>query len=376
MPAHEKFDHIMDNLKHMLVLGASGLVGYAVAKHFAQLPSWRVTAVSRRKPENLSKANFISVDLSDPGACANAFSQLQDVTHVVYAAYSEKSGTRGWEEPEQMALNKAMLQNVMEPLLCVKNCLQHVTLLQGTKAYGAPLAVIPVPARERSARAEHDIFYWLQEDWLQHKQLGQAWHWTILRPQIVFGESLGSHMNIIPAIGVYAALSKQANEPLHFPGGPSWVREAVDANLLARACEWAANSPSCQNETFNITNGDVFEWRNIWPSIADALGMHVGIDRPLSLAKTMPNQQAQWRELVRQYKLASPENLEDFVGQGFMYADRQFCFGMTHTPPTRLVSTIKARQAGFFDCIDTEVMFRKCFGQLYERDWLPKLSRL
>ncbi len=359
---------------HVLVAGASGLVGHAAARHFAQA-GWRVTAVSRRRPAGLDGVDFLPLDLADGAASEAAIAALDGVTHVVFAAYAEQPGTQGWRDPPQMAFNLALLRNCMEPLLHSGSALRHVTLLQGTKAYGAPLSPIPIPARERAPRAPHAAFYWLQEDWLRQRQRdqqqGQPWTFTILRPQIIFGESLGSHMNIIPAIGAYAALLKAAGEPLYFPGGVPWVREAVDAGLLARACEWAATSPACANETFNITNGDVFEWRNVWPAIADALGMAPGPDRPLSLAKAMPTRQQEWAALVRQHRLDAPPSLDDFVGQGFLYADRQFCHGMTEAPPARLVSTIKARQAGFADCMDTEDMFRNCLARFRERRWLP-----
>ena len=36
--------------KKMLVAGASGLVGFAAVKHFAQLADWDVVGVSRRIP--------------------------------------------------------------------------------------------------------------------------------------------------------------------------------------------------------------------------------------------------------------------------------------------------------------------------------------
>ena len=37
------------------------------------------------------------------------------------------------------------------------------------------------------------------------------------------------------------------------------------------------------NEAFNITNGDVFEWRNVWPGIAETLGVKAGPDTPMSV---------------------------------------------------------------------------------------------
>jgi nucleoside-diphosphate-sugar epimerase len=355
-----------------LVAGASGLVGFAAARHFSRLPDWKVVAVSRRIPDGLDGVDLISVDLLDREACATVFGAMQDVTHVVYAALYEKPGLiRGWRERDQMETNLRMLENLFEPLGAAARGLTHVTLLQGTKAYGAHLGPIPIPARERASRHPHENFYWLQEDYIRAKQRGQPWHWTILRPQVIFGESLGSHMNVLPAIGVYAALLREAGRPLSFPGGPPWVREAVDADLLARACEWAATTPACANETFNINNGDVFEWRHVWPAIAETLGMEVGPDLPMSLEETLPAREPEWRAIVERYALRAPARLADFVGQGFVYADRQFAYGATRTPPTTLVSTIKARQAGFQDCMDTEDMFRKWFRRFQERRWLP-----
>ena len=357
----------------VLVAGASGLVGFAAARHFASRPGWKVIGVSRRLPEGLERVELISVDLTDRERSAAVFGRMRDVTHVVYAALYEKPGLyRGWRERDQMETNQGMLENLFEPLHMVAAGLQHVTLLQGTKAYGAHLGPIAIPAKERAPRHLHDNFYWLQEDYLRARQPGQPWCWTILRPQVIFGESLGSHMNLIPAIGVYAALLRAEGRPLAFPGGPPWTREAVDADLLARACEWAATSPACANEIFNINNGDVFDWRQVWPAIAETLGMDVGPDAPLSLAAAMPPREPDWQAIVRRHGLRSPERLAEFVGQGFIYADGQFAYGRTAPPPTTLVSTIKARQAGFHDCMDTEDMFRKWFRRFQELRWLPR----
>ena len=90
---------------------------------------------------------------------------MRDVTHVVYAALFEKPGLiRGWREHDQMETNRVMLANLFEPLQAAARGLQHVTLLQGTKAYGAHVAPIAIPAKERQPRHAHENFYWLQED--------------------------------------------------------------------------------------------------------------------------------------------------------------------------------------------------------------------
>jgi predicted Rossmann-fold nucleotide-binding protein len=70
---------------------------------------------------------------------------------------------------------------------------------------------------------------------LKERQRNANWRWTILRPQIIFGESFGSAMNLIPAIGTFAALLKEDGLPLIYPGGAPNLMEAVDADLLAHA---------------------------------------------------------------------------------------------------------------------------------------------
>lgn len=362
--------------RRILIAGASGLVGFAAVQHFAQRPDWDVVGVSRRIPAGLEGATLISVDLKDKRRCAEVFGQMSDVTHVAYAAVNEKPGLiQGWRERDQMETNLAMLENLFAPLEAVATGLQHVSLLQGTKAYGVHLAPFPIPARERWPRHQHENFYWLQEDYLRAKQRGKTWHWTILRPQLVFGEAIGGNLNVLPAIGVYAALRREAGLPLSFPGGPPLIFEAVDTELFARALEWAATTPACQNETFNITNGDVFVWHNVWPVIAEALGMEVGPPEPLSLAQELPKRETEWAAIVQKYDLRAPASVHEFVGESAALADFAFSYGATHLPPPIIVSTIRARQAGFHDCIDTEDMLRKWIRRYQEQRLLPPLDR-
>ena len=362
--------------KKVLVAGASGLVGFAAVKHFAQLEDWDVVGVSRRIPDGLEGVTIVSVDLQNKAQCAEVFGQMSDVTHVMYAALYEKPGlVQGWFEQDQMQTNLAMLDNLFAPLEAAAKNLQHISLLQGTKAYGVHIEPFPVPARERWPRHNHQNFYWLQQDYLHDRQIGKPWHWTVWRPQLILGESLGSQMNVFPALGVYAALRKEAGLPLSFPGGPPFVVEAIDTDIHARAFEWAATAPTAQNEIFNITNGDVFVWQNVWPAIAEALGMEVGPPEPCSLTEEMPKREAEWAAIVDKYHLRAPKSLKEYVGQSFILADFTFGFGGKNpSPPPMLVSTVKLRQAGFHDCMDTEDCFRKWIKRFQDLKWLPPVD--
>lgn len=357
--------------EHILVAGATGLVGFAAMKHFAER-GFKVTALSRRKPFETFGAAHIPLDLTDRAACAEAMSGLGDVTRVVYAALYEKPGlVAGWLEADQIETNKRMLENLFDPLEKAAKGLRHVSVLQGTKAYGAHVRPLTVPAREnRSEMKEQPNFYWEQEEYIRGKQQGRDWSWTIFRPQIIFGFSLGAAMNLIPAIGVYGALLKEEGKPLSFPGGASSILEAVDADLLAHAISWAGSRDGASNGIFNVTNGDVFVWKNVWSAIADALGMEPGGAAPMSLGAEMPKHTAEWDAIRKKHDLVAP-GLEAFVGESFHYADFTMAYGAERETPAAIVSTIALRSAGFCEVIDTEEMFRKWFRIFQEKKLLP-----
>jgi nucleoside-diphosphate-sugar epimerase len=357
--------------RSVLVAGASGLVGGAVLRHFGARDGWRARGVSRRNPGFGRSVEFLSLDLEDAAAVATAVAAMGDVTHLVYAALQEGDSLySGWLDREQMALNQRMLENLFEPLLQSAPGLRHVTLLQGTKAYGAHLGPIRVPAREREARIEHENFYWLQEDYLRTRRSGADWRLTILRPQIVFGDALGVALNPLPALCAYAAVLRDRGEPLHFPGGGPILLEAVDADLLAGCVAWACEAEAAADQTFNVTNGDVFLWQNVWPTIADALGMATGAARPRRLAEWMPAQAEAWQAIVRKYDLDTPELL-GFAGLGFQYLDFVMASGATEHLAPSIVSTVKLRAAGFHPVLDTEDMFRKWIERLQQQRRIP-----
>lgn len=356
--------------KKVVVTGASGLVGYAAARHFLD-EGWEVVGVSRRKPEGIEAATHLSVDLRDPEACRRAISGMGDVTHLCYAAVWENPNlVEGWRDPEQMQTNRAMLANLFEPLEATAR-LEHVSLLQGTKAYGVHIEPFPVPARERWPRHPHENFYWLQEDFLRERQPGKSWDFTIFRPQLIFGEAIKGNLNVLPAIGVYASLLKERGEPLYYPGGAGFIFEAVDTELLAHALCWAAEAPGARGETFNITNGDVFTFENVWPVIAEEFGMEAGPKRPASLAQELPRRETEWAAIVEKYGLRAPASVHEYVGESAELAD--FCTlpESREVQPPVIVSTIKLRQAGFQECVDTEDMFRKWIRHYQARRLFP-----
>jgi nucleoside-diphosphate-sugar epimerase len=362
-----------------MVAGASGLVGNAALRRFSAQPNWGVIGVSRRRPAGLLDAEFVALDLSDAAACAEAAAKFTRVTHLVYAALYEVPGLfSGWVEQEAIDTNATMLRNLFEPLSAAATGLRHVSLLHGTKAYGLhhPLvgrAGVRNPLREREPRQEHPNFYFLQEDYLRGKQRTEAWQLTVFRPTVIYGDAWGNNMNPLPVIAAYAALKKAAGEPLDFPGraGHSVLHEAVDAELVAEALSWAAISPTAAGGTFNLTNGDVFQWDNVWPSIAETLAMEIGDSRPLKLAEWLPQKAEDWARLVDDEKLTAPRDLLSFVGyNSLVYTDMVLAGAAEQANPI-LNSTIAVRQAGFQACMDSEGMFRQRFAAMRRARLIP-----
>jgi nucleoside-diphosphate-sugar epimerase len=361
-------------MKTVLIAGATGVVGESAVAHFAALGDWQVIAVSRRPPEPVKAGAFrhLAVDLTDAAACAKAFGELTGVTHVVYAALFEKPGLiAGWRERDQMETNLSMLKNLLEPLADASKGLRHVTLLQGTKAYGVHVQPqIPLPARERAPRHDHENFYWLQEDYLRAKAAERGWSWTIFRPQLIVGAAWGVAMNPVLTAGVFGSILKEEGKPFSFPGGSAHVGEIVDPRLLAEAFAWAAESPAAADETFNVTNGDVYNWREVWPAMAGALGMQVGPDEPVKLADYLPSKAQAWQGIVERHGLR-PIPLMALLGESHHYGDRVFRYGVDKITLPTIVSTVKLRQAGFTRVFDSEDTLRYWLGVLMERKIIP-----
>ncbi len=359
------------SMGRVLVAGASGLVGTASINAFAGA-GWSVVATSRRRPELVDKGQyeFLALDLQDAAACRATCGALTDVTHLVYSAVHELPGLMpGWTQDVHIQTNGSMLRNLLEPL-CETAALTHVTILQGTKAYGAVVRRMRVPAREEQPRVEHPNFYWLQEDYVKQKSAAAGFAYTILRPQMIYGPNYGVAMNPLPVLGAYAAIRRQEGLPFSYPGGVDWVWEAVDVRLVANACLWAASDSHSHGETYNLTNGEVFLWRDAWPSLGATLGVQLGPEEPMRLAEYLPARSHVWDAVVAAHDL-KPIPLETLLGESHHYADLCLAAGLRQPPPPTIVSTVKIKHAGFTETYNSEEGFVHWLRDLQQRKILP-----
>lgn len=350
----------MQQEKVALVVGANGVIGGKLIEELER-QRWQVIALSRRGGMDRQLVRFLSVDLLDQQATQSVLQPLKQVTHIFYAAYQDASDWAGLVGPNLM-----MLQNVVEAIEPVAERLEHVSLMQGYKVYGAHLGPFKTPARETDAAHMPPEFNVAQQQYLEQRQQGKSWHWSAIRPSVVGGFSLGNPMNLALTIAVYASISKALGLPLRFPGKPGAydsLLEMTDAGLLARATIWAATDPKSANQAFNINNGDLFRWSEMWPKIASYFALDVAPPLPMPLESVMADKSGLWETLIQQHALDTTHYHEV---AGWRFAD--FVFSWDYD---MFADGSKARRFGFNEFIDTEAMFFALFDEFRQRKIIP-----
>lgn len=350
-----------EKTKQAVVVGANGIIGSNLIAHLIELGDWDIVGLSRRGGETVGKVSHIAVDLLNAAEAKAKLSHLTNITHIFYAAYQDRPS---WAE--LVAPNLAMLVNVVNAIEPIAPSLEHISLMQGYKVYGAHLGPFKTPARETDANHMPPEFNIDQQDFLEALQKGKSWNWSALRPSVVIGFALGNPMNLASVIAVYASMSKELGIPLRFPGKPGAydsLLEMTDAGLLARATVFIATNPQCGNQAFNINNGDLFRWSELWPRIAQYFGLDVAPPLPMSLNVIMADKAKLWEQMVEKHGLA-PTPYSDVSAWGF----GDFVFGWDYD---FFADGTKLRRAGFHEYIHTEEMFLRVFDDLKARKIIP-----
>jgi nucleoside-diphosphate-sugar epimerase len=137
----------------------------------------------------------------------------------------------------------------------------------------------------------------------------------------------------------------------------------TDADLLAKATVWAATDPGCANEAFNINNGDLFRWSEMWPEIARSFGMEAAPPLPMSLDEVMADKAPLWDRMVARHGLA-PNPYSDVSSWRF----GDFVFRWDYDV---IADGSKARRHGFHEFVDSKAMFLRIFEDFRARRVIP-----
>ena len=349
-------------IKTALVVGANGVIGSNLINYLSSLPHWNIIGLSRRGGHNTDAVKYIAVDLLDADSCREKLQSLTEVTHIFYAAYQDRPT---WAE--LVPPNLAMLVNVVEAVEPIAPNLQHISLMQGYKVYGAHLGPFKTPAKESDGGHMPPEFNVDQQDFLEKRQQGSGWTWSAIRPSVVAGTALGNPMNLVMVIAIYASISKELGLPLRFPGKPGAydkLLEMTDAGLLAKATVWAATHPQCANQAFNITNGDLFRWNDLWPKIANYFNLPIAAPLSMSLPVVMADKEPLWQSIQQKYGLAQHTYQEL---SSWAFGDAVFSWDYDF-----FADGTKARRLGFHEFMDTEQMFYTLFDELKAKRIIPE----
>lgn len=347
--------------KTALVVGANGIIGMNLIAHLAKIPDWNVIGVSRRGGVDAGNVRYVSVNLLDETAVRESLGNYKEITHIFYAAYQDRPT---WAE--LVAPNLTMLVNVVNTVESVAPKLRHISLLQGYKVYGAHLGPFKTPARETDAHHMPPEFNIDQQQFLEDRQRSSGWTWSAFRPSVVCGFALGIPMNLAMVIGVYASISKELGLPLRFPGKPGAYHsllEMTDAELLAKAIVWAATNERCANQAFNITNGDLFRWNEMWPKIASYFEIETAPPLPMSLEIVMADKEPLWNDMVEKYGLVN-NSYKDV--SSWRFGDAVFSWDYD-----LIADGTKARRFGFHEYVATDEMFMNIFEDYRKRKIIP-----
>jgi nucleoside-diphosphate-sugar epimerase len=352
----------MSEKKIAIVAGAAGIIGRNLILHLDKSHDWEIIAICRRPLDFESRAKHISLDLLDKEKTNTAMKDLKG-THIFFAAYIDKQ-----KLVDQIPPNLTMLQNLVEAVEA-GGTLKHVCLAEGSKWYSLHLGPTKTPWKEDDARGMPPMFYYNQEDYLSNRSKSKGWTWSGTRPNPVCGFALGNPMNLVTAIATYGTICKELNLPFRFPGTAiayEKIVEVCDVEILCSMMVWSSVEPKAANNAFNVSNGDVFRWKTIWPALARFFGLELdhGPILNMSLAQMMEDKEGLWNSIVEKNKLKKTafKDLAAWPFADFIFQVEYDCFGDLN----------KARRLGFNEMtLDSQEMFLRQLQQLRDDKIIP-----
>lgn len=368
--AHRAESQNADGKIVALCTGATGISSIHLMRHMHKDPRFgKIYGVSRRDLYDVPVGDIehIRLDLLEPQKVKEELKsrRINDVTHLY-----QNSFVFSGDDVKDIEINFGMHKNIIEGLEAAGCKLQHVYFNAGGKWYGQAVGPMKTPAHESDPRHMPPNFYYNMQDYCtERRSQGAKWSWSSLRPNPVAGVSRGSYMNLTVSIALYATMCKELGLPLRFPGSDfAWnaVNDVTDVDLLSDATIYLSTHKACENQAYNISNGDVFRWKELWPKIAKHFDMETGPNLHISLVTIMgtPEKEKIWAETVKKYGLEATgwEELATWPFADFVF----------NQPSDWFQNTNKLKQAGFHGMlVDTDKMYVRQFREMAEKRLIP-----
>ncbi|CZS77703.1 unnamed protein product [Fusarium graminearum] len=283
--------------KVALITGANGITGTALIEYLAATKKDEWSSIiasslsplkSRVKDDRLS---FLPLDFTKSGKdlVLEMKETCAEVTHAYFSSYVHHDDFK-----ELNRANASLFENFLDALITVAPKLECCVLQTGGKHYNVHLGPVPSPAREEEPRCETPLgnFYYHQEDYLVSRQRGQRWRWNVIRPEAIIGHTVKPNgMNSALTIALYLMVCKKLGTEASMPTNKIYFDgydDLSDARLIANITIWASTSVKAGNEAFNVTNGDYFSWKYLWPRVAGYFGARASSDQTFKLPRPDP----------------------------------------------------------------------------------------
>jgi nucleoside-diphosphate-sugar epimerase len=385
----DRLIHIMG--KVAFITGANGITGSAILKYLVEHTSaeeWSDLIVTSRSPFQTivsdPRIEFVALDFSqDAKTLAGKMATVcSKVTHAYFSSYVHKDDFK-----ELNVANEKLFTNFLDALIETAPNLENVTLQTGGKHYNVHLFPVPSPAQESDRRLESPIgnFYYPQEDHLIARQKGQRWTWNVIRPEAIIGATQKPNgMNEALTLALYLLVCRELGEEAVMPTNQRYwegAEDISDTRLISEMTIWASTSSKTGNQAFNITNGDYFCWKYMWPRLAKYFGASASskqtfskpypkegdLQLEVSLDEWSKDKRQIWDKLCD--RAGVPEAKASWDAATWAFQDWVFQRTWSAT-----LSMSKARSFGWTGYVDSFQSFKDAFDEFATRRQIPPLS--
>jgi nucleoside-diphosphate-sugar epimerase len=192
-------------------------------------------------------------------------------------------------------------------------------------------------------------------------------------------------MNSALTYALYIIVSTELGEEAKMPTNQLYWEgydDVSDSRLIANQTIWASTNADAGNQAFNITNGDYFSWRYMWPRVAEYLGGRATSQqvftkpRPkegetqldLSLTEWSKDKRPVWDRICE--KRGCPQAKASWDAATWAYQDWVFQRTWCAT-----LSINKARKFGWTGHIDSFDSFTHAFEKFVELGQIPSFQK-
>ena len=363
----------------------------SILKHLVEnttIDEWSELIVTSRSPFKTivsdPRIKFIALDFSqDVKALATSMKDVcANVTHAYFSSYVHKD-----DFTELNKANEQLFSNFLDALILSSPNLANVTLQTGGKHYNVHLFPVPSPAREEDPRLDSPIgnFYYPQEDHLISRQEGSKWTWNVIRPEAIIGATQSPNgMNEALTIALYLLVCRELGVEATMPTNQRYwegTDDVSDTRLIAQMTIWASTSSNTHNQAFNVTNGDYFCWKYMWPRLASYIGASASsaqkfsnpypkegdLQLELSLEKWAKDKREVWHRICD--KANVPEAKASWEAGTWAFQDWVFQRTWSAT-----LSVSKARAYGWTGYVDSYESFMNAFEEFARLKQIPGLT--